>query len=172
MGAGSVRCGKILVVLAVLAPLLAACATSGGMTVNPGAVANPVAKYRNAIAVRSVTGGQVMNILTVPGVANEPFQAALESTLAANGYLAQPGTPKFYLDAEIQNLEQPLIGLDFDVVANVTYKISGGGAEAVYPIKAKGTATFSDSVVGLDRIRIANERAMRENLKQLLQVLR
>jgi hypothetical protein len=166
------RYGKILVVLAVFAPLLAACATSGGMTVNPGAIANPVAKYRNAIAVRSVTGGQVMNILTVPGVANEPFQAALESTLSANGYLAQPGTAKFYLDAEIQNLEQPIIGLDFDVVANVTYKISGPGGEAVYPIKAKGTATFSDSVVGLDRIRIANERAMRENLKQFLQVLR
>jgi hypothetical protein len=166
------RYGKIVVVLAMFAPLLAACATSGGMTVNPGAVANPVAKYRNAIAVRSVSGGQVMNILTVPGVANEPFQAALESTLAANGYLAQSGTPKFYLDAEIQNLEQPFIGLDFDVVANVTYKVSGAGAEAVYPIKAKGTATFSDSVVALDRIRIANERAMRENLKQFLQALR
>jgi hypothetical protein len=167
------RHGRILVILAVFAPLLAACATPGGMTVNSGAIANPVAKYRNAIAIRSVSGGQVMNILTVPGVANEPFQAALESTLSYNGYLAQPGsTPKFYLDAEIQNLEQPLMGLDFDVVANVTYKISGGGAEAVYPIKAKGTATFSDSVIGLDRIRIANERAMRENLKQFLQVLR
>ena len=166
------RYGKILVALAMFAPLLAACATSGGMTVNPGAVTNPLAKYRNAIAVRSVSGGQVMNILTVPGVSNEPFQAALETTLAANGYLAQSGTPKFYLDAEIQNLEQPFIGLDFDVVANVTYKVSGAGAEAVYPIKAKGTATFSDSVVALDRIRIANERAMRENLKQFLQALR
>ena len=67
-----------------------------------------------------------MNVLTVPGVANEPFKAALESTLSFNGYLAQSGTPKFYLDAEIQNLDQPLMGLDFDVVADVTYKVSGG----------------------------------------------
>lgn len=104
------RYGKILVALAVFAPLLAACATSGGMTVSSGAVVNPVAKYRNAIAVRSVSGGQVMNVLTVPGVANEPFKAALESTLAYNGYLAQSGTPKFYLDAEIQNLDQPFSG--------------------------------------------------------------
>jgi hypothetical protein len=143
------------------------------MTVSSGAVANPVAKYRNAIAVRSVSGGQVMNVLTVPGVANEPFKAALESTLAYNGYLAQSGTPKFYLDAEIQNLDQPVIGLDYDVVADVTYKVSGGaGTPAVYPIKAKGTATFSDSPIGVDRIRIANERAMRENLKQFLEALR
>jgi predicted small secreted protein len=115
------RYGKILVVVAVLAPLLAACATPQGMTVAGGAVVNPVAKYRNAIAVRSVSGGQAMNILTVPGVPNEPFKAALESTLAANGYLAQSGTPKFYLDAEILNLDQPLIGLTLDVVADVTY---------------------------------------------------
>jgi len=167
------RYGKILIVPAVFAPLLAACATPGGMTVSSGAIANPVAKYRNAIAVRSVSGGQVMNVLTVPGVANEPFKAALESTLAFNGYLAQSTTPKFYLDAEIQNLDQPIMGLDYDVVADVTYKVSGGaGSPAVYPIKAKGSATFSDSPIGIDRIRIANERAMRENLKQFLEALR
>jgi hypothetical protein len=166
------RYGRILVVLAVFAPLLAACATSGGMTVSSGAVANPVAKYRNAIAVRSVSGGQMMNVLTVPGVANEPFKAALESTLSYNGYLAQSGTPKFHLDAEIQNLDQPFIGLDFDVVADVTYKVSGAGAPAVYPIKAKGSATSSDSPLAVDRIRIANERAMRENLRQFLEALR
>jgi hypothetical protein len=33
--------------------------------------------------VRSVSGGQVMNVLTVPGVANEPLKAALENTLGA-----------------------------------------------------------------------------------------
>src|SRR5450755_3223590 len=105
------RYTKMLVVLALFAPGLAACATQQAMTVASGAVANPSPKYRNAIAVRSVSGGQVMNILTVPGVANEPLKAALEGTLAANGYLAQSGTPKFYLDAEIRNLDQPLIGL-------------------------------------------------------------
>jgi hypothetical protein len=114
----------------------------------------------------------VMNVLTVPGVANEPLKAALESTLAANGYLARSGTPKFYLDAEIQNLDQPLIGLDLDVIADVTYKISGAGAAATYPIKTKGTATFSDSPIAADRMRIANERAMHQNIKELLQALR
>jgi hypothetical protein len=148
----------MLVVLALFAPGLAACATQQAMTVAGGAVANPSPKYRNAIAVRSVSGGQVMNILTVPGVANEPLKAALEGTLAANGYLAQSGTPKFYLDAEI--LDQPLIGLDLEVTADVTYKVSGAGAAAAYPIKTKGSATFSDSPIAADRMRIANERAM------------
>jgi hypothetical protein len=163
------RCGT-MIGLALLAPMLAACATSQGMTVN--AIANPSPKYRNTIAVRSVSGGQVMNILTVPGVANEPFKAALEATLSANGYLAASGTPKFYLDAEIRNLDQPLIGLDLTVIADVTYNISGAGPAASYPVKAQATATFSDSPIAVDRIRIANERAMRENIGQFLQALR
>jgi hypothetical protein len=166
------RYGKILVVLAFFAPGLAACATQEAMTVASGAVANPSPKYRNAIAVRSVSGGQVMNVLTVMGVANEPLKAALESTLAANGYLARSGTPKFYLDAEIRNLDQPLIGLDLDVTADVSYKISGAGAAATYPIKSTARATFSDSPIAADRMRIANERAMHQNIEQFLQALR
>jgi hypothetical protein len=164
--------GKIVMALALLAPVLAACATPQGMTVGSGAIANPSPKYRNAIAVRSVNGGQVMNILTVPGVANEPFKAALEATLSANGYLASSGTPKYYLDAEIRNLDQPLMGLDLTVIADVTYNISGVGPAASYPVRAHATATFSDSPIAVDRIRIANERAMRQNIEQFLQVLR
>jgi hypothetical protein len=106
------------------------------------------------------------------GVTNEPLKAALESSLAANGYLAQSGNPKFYVDAEIVNLDEPVIGLDLDVTADVTYKVSGAGAPATYPIKTTGRATFSDSPIGIDRARIANERAMQLNIKQFLQALR
>ena len=129
------------------------------MTVVGGSATNASPKYRNAMAVRAVSGGQVMNVLTVPGVANEPLKAALENTLGANGYLAKSGMPKYYLDAEIQNLDQPLIGLDLDVTADVTYKVSSAGGVATYPIKTKGRATFSNSPIAADRMRIANERA-------------
>jgi hypothetical protein len=165
------RYGKILVVLFFVAPGLAACATQQAMTVDSGAVVNSIPKYRNAMAVRSVTGGQTMNALTVMGVENEPLKAALENSLAANGYLAQSGPPKIYVDAEIVNLDQPLIGLTFDVTADVTYKVSGA-ATATYPIKTTGRATFTDSPIGADRIRIANERAMQQNIKQFLLALR
>jgi hypothetical protein len=164
------RYGRVLVILALLAPGLAACATPQAMTVAATTISNP--KYRNAIAVRNVSGGQAMNVLTMPGVPNEPLKTALESSLAANGYLTQSGTPKFYLDAEIHNLEQPLIGLDLTVTADVTYKVSGAGKTADYPIKSTATATFSDSPMAADRLRIANERAMHENIKRFLETLR
>jgi hypothetical protein len=158
--------------MAFITPMLAACATQQAMTVDSGVVVSASPKYRNAMAVRSVTGGQTMNPLTVPGVPNEPLKAALESSLLANGYLAQSGNPKFYIDAKIVNLDQPLIGLDLDVTANVTYRVSGTGAAASYPIKSTARASFSDSPLAADRMRIANERAMQQNIKQFLQALR
>lgn len=164
------RYGRDLVILALVAPGLAACATPQAMTVV--GIAPPSPKYRNAIAVRSVTGGAAMNVLTMPGVANEPFKTALETTLAANGFLAQSGAPKFFLDAEITDLEQPLIGLDLAVTANVTYRLSSSAGVATYPTKTSSTATFSDSPMAADRLRIANERAMHDNIKQFLQGLR
>lgn len=163
---------KILVVLAIIGPGLAACATPAAMSVDNAAIINANPKYRNAMAVRSVTGGQVMNALTIMGVANEPFQAALESSLAANGYLARSGTPKYYIDAKIVNLDQPLIGLDLDVTASVSYEVSGADAAATYPVRTTARATFSDSPIAADRMRVANERAMQANIRQFLQGLR
>ena len=154
-----------------LASMLSACATQQAMTVNSGTIASQQPKYKNAVAVRSVTGGAAMNVLTQLGVPNEPLKAALEDSLRANGYLSS-GTPKFYVDAEIHNVEQPVIGLDYDVTADVTYKLSGAGPVATYPIKSKGHATLSDSPLGVDRLRIANEREMQENIKQFLTALR
>jgi hypothetical protein len=162
--------GRVLVILALLAPGLAACATPQAMTVVGVTNANP--KYRNAIAVRSVSGGAAMNVLTMPGVPNEPLKTALENSLAASGYLARSGTPKFHVDAEIKNLDQPLIGLDLTVTADVTYKVSGAGSTADYPVRSSGKATFSDSPIAADRLRIANERAMQDNIKLFLEQLR
>ena len=154
MGSGGVmRSIKVVLALA-LASMVAACATPQAMTVSVSAVANPLPKYRNAVSVRSVTGGAPMDALTRPGVPNEPLKAALEESLRASGYLAS-GTPKFQVDAEINNLQQPFAGLDLDVAAAVTYKVSGAGAVATYPIKSTGQATFSELA---DRSRPAAHR--------------
>ena len=58
------------------------------------------------------------------------------------------------------------------MTADVTYKVSGAGSVATYPIKSMGQATFSDSPIAADRLRIANECAMQENIKQFLQALK
>lgn len=150
--------------------VLAGCASPASMTVAPTATEKGNPKYRNSVAVRSVTGGKMLNALTTPQVENDSFKSALESSLAAFGYLTT-GAAKYYVDVELQELDQPLIGMDFNVKSTVTYKLAGPDGAKTYPITASGTATMSDSVVGVDRIRIANERAMQQNIKSFLQQL-
>jgi len=157
--------------LAILLSALAGCATQQAMTVSSGALVNPQPKYKDAMAVRTVSGGAAMDVFTRPGVQEAPLKAALEESLRANGYLAS-GTPRYFVDAQIKNLDQPIIGLEYEVTADVTYTVHGAGAPATYPIKATGMATFSDSPIGVDRLRIANERAMQANIKGFLQALR
>lgn len=152
-----------------LAAMVAACATPQGMTV--GAVGHTLPKYRNAVEVRSVTGGAMMNVMTQFGVSNEPLKEALEASLRSNGYLASGGA-RYFIDAEIKNLDQPIIGLDLNVAAVVTYKVSGPGTNATYPIRSEGKATFADSPIAADRLRIANERAIQDNIRQFLTSLR
>ncbi|MFA6265213.1 MAG: hypothetical protein WC670_05800 [Pseudolabrys sp.] len=159
---------KMMLALA-LAASVAACATSQGMSV--GAVGNSLPKYRHAVEVRSVTGGAMMNVLTQPGVSNGPLKEALETSLRANGYLAS-GRARYFIDAEIKNLDQPIIGLELDVSAVVTYKVSGAGTSASYPVRSEGKATLADSPIAADRLRIANERAMQDNIRQFLRALR
>lgn len=166
------RHAKVIVLGALLMVGLAGCATPQNMTVETPVIAAPNPKYRNAMAVGTINGGQVMNVLTVPGVANEPFKAALEGSLAASGYLAKDGKPKFVIDAQIHELKQPFIGFEYDVTAQITYKVTGGGKTEPYLITANGHATFADSPMGADRIRVANERAMKANIQKFLQALK
>jgi hypothetical protein len=58
---------RMLFILAAVARGLAACATQQAMTVVTGTGVNPNPKFRNAIAVHSVSGGQVINVLTGAG---------------------------------------------------------------------------------------------------------
>ncbi|MFL6817952.1 MAG: hypothetical protein ACJ8EF_08410 [Bradyrhizobium sp.] len=166
------RYQKIVVILALLAPGLGGCASPQAMTVAAGTAGSSLAKYRNAVAVRSVSGGQVMNMARVPGVPNEPLKAALESTLAGQGYLAKSGTPKFYLDVKILDLDRPMRGMTLHATADVAYEVANRGGVERYHIVTTGSATFSDSPIAIDRIRIANERAMHENIEQFLRALR
>lgn len=154
----------------LLAIGIAGCAKPQAMFVAQGTIANPVAKYKGAMALRSVTGGAAINILTMPGVMDDAFKSALQSSLANAGYLASDAAAKYTLDATIDNLQQPLIGISMDVTATVTYTVTpaGGGQPVRYPVTTQGSASFSDSPIGADRLAKANEKAMQENIRTFL----
>jgi hypothetical protein len=123
---------------------------------------------KNAVSVRSVTGGKETNPLWTSEVDNTGFKNAITQSVAVVGYAAPSNKAKYLVDAELQKLDKPIIGLTFDVTSTVNYRVEGEGFQRNIPITATGTASFSDAWAGAERLRIANEKSMKENIKLFL----
>ncbi len=166
-----------ILVLACTATLIG-CATPANqqmMSVTP-TVANkapPNPSLKGAISVRSVSGGQDTNPLWISQVGTQEFKGALSDSLRAYGYLSNdPTNAPILVDANLQSLSQPIFGMTFNVVSVVNYSIQRQGQNATQlPITATGSATISDAFLGVERMRLANERSIKENITKFLEGL-
>lgn len=151
---------------------LAGCATpatSQAMTVKPGAVAAANPKLKGQVAVADVKGGKDTNPMWTSQVDAAGFRKALTDSLAVSGYLAPEGAiAKYKVSADLVSLDQPMFGLTYDVKSDVKYEVSGAAAPRSFVIKATGTAGTSDAFAGVERLRIANERSVMENIKEFI----
>jgi hypothetical protein len=128
------------------------------------------ATLKEQLVVSNVTGGKETNPMWTSQVDAQGFKGALDKSIAMVGYKASDASKaKFNVDATLQDLNQPIFGLTFDVVSTVLYTVTGEGKQRQIPVTATGTATTSDAFIGVERLRIANERSIKENIKQFLQ---
>lgn len=167
----------LLFALFVLA-LLAGCATPARverMQVDPSlairsAAANSALK--NSIAIKDVTGGKETNPAWISNVSSSDFERALEGSLRDAGLLStNQQSGDFTLVASLQKLEQPLVGLDMTVTATVQYwLVQRATGKEVYAktLTTPYTAKFSDAFAGVERLKLANEGAMRANISSLI----
>jgi hypothetical protein len=166
----------------VIVALATGCATpaqSDNMTIRAADAtrdrqATPEALKAN-IALRDVTGGKETNALWVSNVGSRDFERALEESLRAVGMLAahkQAG--RYQLIANLDKLDQPLLGFDMTVTATVTYLLverASGKTVWQKTLPTPYTAKMSDAFAGYERLRLANEGAVRQNITQLVQEL-
>jgi hypothetical protein len=163
--------------LAALA-LLAACAApaqTANMIAPATAAARPFpAAFANAMCVRNVSGGQETSPLMTSQVDDASFRAALEASLRQNGLLADASACRYHVDATLVSLMQPTFGLDIRVGALVNYKVEDPSGAILFrePLASGYTAKLSDSLVGVDRLRLANEGAIRTSIGDFLDRLR
>jgi hypothetical protein len=162
-----------------LAVLLTGCASPARIdqmtaTVSPQQRVAPT-PLRTNVAVRDVTGGQETNPMWKSNVGNSEFEQALEASLRDAGLLA-PGKQagKYTLVAHLENVDQPMAGFSMTVTVTVSYSLveRATGKEVFrrqvsMPYTASATAAFS----GVERIRIANEGAVRANITKLIDEL-
>lgn len=163
----------------LLVGLLSGCAAPARidqMTANASAQQRiaPTA-LRTNIAVRDVTGGKETNPMWVSNVGNSEFEQALEASLRDAGLLAagkQAG--KYTLIAHLENVDQPMAGFSMTVTATVAYSLveRATGKEVLNRrVSLPYTASMGAAFSGAERLRIANEGAIRVNITKLIDEL-
>lgn len=158
--------GASLMVLTACAtpsnPVMMTVAASPAISVSAGDVG-----YHSVTAV-TVSGGQETNPLWTAQVSDQAFRTALEGSLAAAGYMGTEG-PAMTVDASLVDLKQPMMGLDFSVTSQVRYSVARNG-QTVFDelVAATGTATMGDSMMGVERLRLANEKSIKANIEEFL----
>ena len=171
--AGVLRLSRVLAAVAVLS--LAGCANQPDyLFIVPNvkdivASQDPAPIYRDAITPGPVSGGKDVSILSIPYISNADLQEALVRTLA-NAKLASAGNGRFRLDATLQ-LDQPFLAINTTVTAKIAYRLTEvATGSVVYErlLATEGTVTYFEVPSGPERMRYANWRAVRANLRLLV----
>jgi hypothetical protein len=165
-------------IAAALVPL-AACASSAtprGMTAMPTDLADSAvtADLEDTVAIGVVSGGEDMNPLWTSEVGNEDFKQALRDSLKGMKLYADLPGSRYLLDVHLVNLDQPLMSFDTTVTASVKYLLSERATKkAVLDelVVAKHTTTMSESWYGVERLKLANEGAIRDNIVEFIRRL-
>lgn len=160
-----------------LALVLAGCASPARidqMTVSANSIqtASGDTKLKNNISVKDVTGGKETSPLWTSQVSSYDFQRALENSLRVNGLLSPVGgNGPYQLVADLISLDQPMVGFNMTVTATVRYSLiekSSGKELFSRSIPTPYTAKVSDAFIGGERLKLANEGAVRKNIEELI----
>lgn len=171
---------RLLAATLSLTALVAGCATparTDQMTISATAVSGialPDA-LKGAVAIQDVTGGGETNPLWLSKVGSAEFERALEASMGAVGMLA-PVRPasRFALTADLRKLDQPLVGIDMTVTATVDYALTErASGRTVYKetVATPYTAKFSEAFLAPERLKLANEGAVRANIQRMIESL-
>jgi hypothetical protein len=130
--------------------------------------------FRGNLAIGDVIGGKETNPLWTSQVGSVEFERALEASLGDLGLLAPRQGGRFVLNSALEKTEQPLFGVSFTVTSTVHYAITERATGKLLLDKSLTTpytAEFSDALLGVERLRLANEGSIRENISRFIKEL-
>jgi hypothetical protein len=152
---------------------LAACASPSRpeamiLGATPGLIAASGDLGYHSVTSVVVSGGSETNPMWTAQVSNSDLKTALEGSLAAAGYMGSDGRPMI-VTANMVELNQPMIGLDMSVTSRIQYSVTSDGRVVFNDtVSATGTATMGEAFAGVERLRLANEKSIQENIKQFI----
>lgn len=160
-------------VTAAAALLLGGCATASKSTDMVTAVTVPVTKHPESLSV-AVTGGSETSSMGASKISNGDFAEAVKTSVTQSGLfgkISPAGSSDYDLTVQIVRLDQPVFGASFTVTIETTWRLTHRSDQKLVWQKAiitPFTATMGDAFVGVTRLRLANEGAARENIKDAI----
>lgn len=151
-------------------------ATAEGMTVKAADIKAPASpELAKTVAVGVVIGGEKTDAMWGGSQIDNPaFKRALMRSLRKAGLLSEGGNGKYVVTAELIALKQPFFGMDMKVTSRIRYTIKNAVTGAVVldeEVIAPYTATVGDSLIGTQRLRLANEGSARKSIATLIEKL-
>lgn len=167
----SIRNGAALALMAAAA-LTAGCATASRPDDMVATPATLVHRNSGSVAVQ-VSGGKDTSAMGASQISNDAFAQALRDSIQKSGLFGSvtDAGANYKLDAFIGKVDQPLFGFSMTVKMEVSYTLidtRSGTTVWQKDISSQYTAHPSDAFAGVTRLRLANEGAARENIKQAL----
>jgi len=164
--------GRNALVALGVALLMGGCAAPASREAMAPTQASPAGKQHPASVSVTVTGGTETGALDSTNIANADLRAAIETSITQSRLfkeVVQGRSADYELAVTVIQLSKPMFGGTFTVDLEAAWSlVSAADKRPVWRqvVKSSGSATMSDSMVGVTRLRLAVEAAARANIQQ------
>lgn len=136
----------------------------------PQGMRKKVCQYSDNICLGTIEGGSKTYPFWASKVDNKEFKTALEQSLT-NVDLYNSKNARYVLNAKLEKLKQPLLGANMTVTCVSHYQIFDQKSKKMIfdkTVSTPYTAKFTSALLGTERLKLANEGAVKENIKDLM----
>jgi hypothetical protein len=158
--------------LMVAAALIGGCASGSKPDAMVAQVVAPVHRSDGDVSI-AVSGGKETTKMGASQISNEAFAQALRESIEKAGLFSSVAADgaRYRLTGFIGKVDQPMFGLSLTVKMEVSYALKDskpGNTVWTKDINSEYTATPGQAFAAVERLRLANEGAARENIRQAL----
>jgi hypothetical protein len=158
--------------LCAAAAVMAGCATPSkpeNMIAKPAVAGVHHAQTTSVV----VAGGSDTSSLGKSQISNDAFRQAIAASIEQSktfSAVVQGKGGDYQLGVTVISMDQPSFGLSFTVKMEAAWSLKKADGTPVWQdsIKSEGTATTGDAFAGVERLRIANEKAAQANIAAAL----
>ena len=152
--------------------LISGCATGSKPDAMVVHIVAPVHKSDSDVSV-AVSGGKETSKMGASQISDDAFGQALRDSIDKAGLFSKvsPDGARYRLTGFIGKVDQPMFGFSLTVKMEVSYTLKdtqSGTTVWTKDINSEYTAKTSEAFAAVERLRLANEGAARENIRQAI----